>query len=38
VAQVRAHLRCAVAANVALLAGATDVERAAAADYLTGRA
>ena len=38
VAQVRAHRRCAVAANAALLAGVTDVERAAAAGYLTGRA
>ncbi len=31
-AQVRAHRRWAVAANAASLAGATDVERAAAAD------
>ena len=36
-AQVRAHPRWAVATNAALLAGVTDVERAAAADYLTGR-
>ena len=32
--QVRAHRRCGVAASAALLAGVSDVERAAAADYV----
>lgn len=36
--QVRGHGRCAVAASAALLAGVTDVEWAAAADLLAGRA
>ena len=36
--QVRAHRRCAVAASAALLAGVTDVERAAAADYVRATA